>query len=99
MSPVMTTAAAVAVAIGLSLLVGATPALAGKQGYVYTIVHPYYGEIGTLTDTIDRGPEVTRIDSRLRIKVEILGIAVYSQVSDTTEIMRGNRLISLQSVS
>jgi uncharacterized protein DUF6134 len=94
-----TTAAAGGVAIGLSLLVGATPALAGKQVYVYTIVHPYYGEIGTLTDTIDRGPEVTRIDSRLRIKVEILGIAVYSQVSDTTEIMRGNRLISLQSVS
>jgi hypothetical protein len=89
---------AVAAATGL-MLVSATPAPAVQQVYVYTIVHPYYGDIGTLTDTIDRSPDRMRIYSRLRIRVEVLGIAVYSQVSDTTVIMRGGRLISLQSVS
>jgi len=34
--------------------VGTTPALAGPQVYTYSIVHPVYGDIGTLTDTIDR---------------------------------------------
>ena len=90
---------AAAGAIGLALLIGVAPALAGQQVYIYTILHPYYGDIGTLTDTIDWSPGMTRIESRLRIRVEILGIAVYSQVTDITEIMRGNRLISLQSVS
>jgi hypothetical protein len=95
----LTATLAAAVALGLGVSMTVIPALAGQQVYVYTIVHPYYGDIGTLTDTIDRTPDVTRIESRLRIRVEILGIAVYSQASDTTEIIHGNRLVSLQSVS
>lgn len=95
----MTRAVVAAVAMSFGLFMGPIPTLAGQQVYVYTIMHPFYGEIGTLTDTIDRTADVTRIDSRLRISVQILGITVYSQVSDTTEIIRGNRLISLQSVS
>jgi hypothetical protein len=85
--------------MGLSVIAGATPALAGQQVYIYSVVHPVYGEIGTFTDTIDRSPEATRIDSRLRVVVKLLGIVVYRQDSDTTEIMRGNRLVSLQSVT
>src|SRR5882724_9076432 len=95
----MTRARAIAVAIVLSVIVGAAPALAGQQVYIYSVVHPFYGEIGTLTDTIDRSPEVMRLDSRLRIAVELLGIVVYREESDTTEIMRGDRLVSLQSVT
>ena len=95
----MTRATAIATAIVLSVIVGAAPALAGQQVYIYSVVHPFYGEIGTLTDTVDRSPEVMRIDSRLRIAVKLLGIVVYREESDTTEIMHGNRLVSLQSVS
>jgi hypothetical protein len=84
---------------GLSMIMGGAPALSGQQVYTYSVVHPYYGKIGTLTDTIDRSPEVTRIDARLRIAVELLGIVVYRQESDTTEVLRGGRLISLQSLS
>ena len=40
-----------------------------------------------------------RIDSHLRIAVRLVGIVVYRQESNTTEIIRGNRLISLQSVT
>jgi hypothetical protein len=70
-----------------------------EQFYTYSVIHPFYGNIGTLTDTIDRSTEATRIDARLRIAVTILGIVVYRRESDITEIMRGNRLVSLQSVS
>jgi hypothetical protein len=95
----MTRAGAFAVALGMCVIVGATAAQAGQQVYTFSVVHPSYGKIGVLTDTIDRSPESMRIDARLRIAVKILGIVVYHQETDTTVIMRGNRLVSLQSVS
>jgi len=95
----MTRARAIAGAIGLSAMAAAAPALAGQQVYTYTVVHPVYGEIGTFTDTIDRSAGATRIDSRLRITVKLLGVTAYREESDATEILRGNRLVSLQSVT
>jgi hypothetical protein len=95
----MTRVRAIAIAIGLSITAGATPTLAEQQTYTYSIIHPTYGDIGTFTDTIDRSREATRIDSRLRVAVTFLGIVVYRQESDITEIMHGNRLVSLQSVT
>jgi hypothetical protein len=62
-------------------------------------VHPFYGEIGTLTDTINLSPEATRSDWRLRAAVKLLGIVVYRQESDTTVIMLRNRLVSLQGIT
>ncbi len=95
----MTRTRTIAAAISLCVIAGATSALAGQQVYIYSVLHPIYGRIGTLTDTIDRSPEVTRIDSRLRIAVILLGIVAYRQESDTTEIMRSNRLVSLASTT
>jgi len=94
----MTRARVVALGMVLSVLVGATPTLAEQQLYTYSIMHPIYGQIGTLTNTINRDPEGMQIDARLRIAVEFLGIVLYHQETDITEIMRGNRLVSLQSV-
>src|SRR6202040_1604481 len=94
----MTRARAIAVAIVLRVIVGAAPVLAGQQVYIYSVVHPFYGEIGTLTDTVDRSSDVLRINSRMRIAGDLLGVVVYRHESDTTEIMRNGRLISLQSV-
>jgi hypothetical protein len=95
----MTRARAIAGAISLGLLAAATPAVAGQQVYTYTVVHPIYGEIGTFTDTIDRSGEATRIDARLRIAVKLLGVVAYREEGDTTEILHGDRLMSLQSVT
>jgi hypothetical protein len=86
-------------ALGLGAIAVATPALAKQETYTYTVTHPSYGRIGTLTQTIDNSPEGRRIDSHLRIAVEQLGIVVYRQNCDATEIMNGDRLISLQSVT
>ena len=77
----------------------ATPALAGQLVYTYAVRHPFYGQIGTFTDIIDRNPETMRIDGRLRIAVKLLGIVVYRQDSDITAVMRDDRLVSLQSAT
>jgi len=95
----MTRARAIAGAVGLSVMAAAAPALAGQQVYTYTVVHPVYGEIGTFTDTIDRSAEATRIDSRLRIAVKLLGVTAYREESDATEILQGDHLVSLESVT
>ena len=87
------------VAAALALLPGARPVLAGQQVYVYAVLHPSYGRIGTLTDTVDRSPDAMRVDQRLRVTVQLLGVVVYREQSDITEIMRGDRLVSLESVT
>lgn len=95
----MTRARAIAGALGLSAMAATAPALAGQQVYTYSVVHPIYGEIGTFTDTIERSAEATRIDSHLRVSVKLLGVTAYREESDATEILHGNRLVSLQSVT
>lgn len=90
---------AVASAVGLSAMASSAPALAAQQLYTYTVVHPIYGEIGTFTDLVDRNAETLRIDAHLRIAVKFLGVVAYREEADTTEVMRGNRLLSLQSVT
>jgi hypothetical protein len=95
----VTSARAIAATAGLSVFLGATPTLAAEQIYIHSVVHPFYGDIGTLTATIDRSPEQTRSNWRLRIAVKTLGIVVSRQESDTTEIMHGDRLFMLRSVS
>ena len=77
----------------------ATSTPAGQLVYTYAVRHPFYGKIGTFTDTIDRQPETMRIDGQLRIAVKFLGIVVYRQESDITAIMRDDRLVSLQSAT
>jgi hypothetical protein len=95
----MTRAGTIAAAMGLIVFAGAMSARAGPQVYTYSVMHPIYGEIGTLTDTIDHGAEATRIDSRLRVAVKFFGIVFYRQDCDVVEIMHGDRLVSLQSVT
>jgi hypothetical protein len=90
---------AVAVAAGLGVIFVAVPALAAEKTYVYSVTHPTYGRIGTLTDTVDHSPDGVRIDSQLRIAVKLVGIVIYRQDSDITAIMQANKLVSLESVT
>jgi len=90
---------AVAVAAGLGVILVAVPALAAEKTYVYSVMHPTYGRIGTLTDKVDHSADGMRIDSQLRIAVKLVGIVVYRQDSDITTIMQGGKLVSLESVT
>ena len=82
--------------IALGQLTTAIPAGAQGQAYSFSAVHPVYGTIGTFTQSITRGDGVTRIDSRLRVAVRILGIVFHREQGDYTEIFRDDRLVSLQ---
>lgn len=95
----MTRARAIFGVAALGVMAAASPAVAAPQVYTYSVVHPIYGEIGTFTDTIDRNPEGLRIDAHLSVVVKLLGVVAYREECDTTEVLRGNRLVSLQSVT
>jgi hypothetical protein len=83
----------------LGLLTAAVPACAQERAYSYSVVHPFYGTIGTFTESIARSGDTTRIDSYVRVAVRILGIVVHREEGDHTEIFRGDRLVSLQSAT
>jgi len=82
----------------LGLLALLAPASASET-YTYTVHHPSYGDIGTYTDIVSESDGVTQIDSRLRVAVTMLGVVVYREDGDRSEIWRDNRLVSFQSVS
>jgi hypothetical protein len=69
--------------------------------YAYTVEHPFYGDIGTYTTTtaVDDADGVTRIDSQLRVAVKIMGIVFYREDADRSEVWRGTRLVSFDSVT
>lgn len=82
----------------LGLLAPLAPAGAAET-YTYTVHHPSYGDIGTYTDIVSESDGVTRIDSQLRVAITMLGVVLYREEGDRSEIWRGNRLVSFQSVS
>jgi hypothetical protein len=74
-------------------------AAAASQTYVYAVEHPTYGNIGSYTETIDTERDVTRIDSELRVAVKVIGIVVHREQASATELWRGTRLASMQTVT
>jgi hypothetical protein len=83
----------------LGLLTVAIPASAQERVYSYSVVHPFYGTIGTYTEDIARSGGTTRIDSHVRVAVRILGIVVHREEGDHVAIFRGDRLVTLQSAT
>jgi len=83
----------------LGMLTAAVPVRAQERAYSYSVVHPFYGTIGTFTESIARSGDTTRIDSHVRVAVRILGIVVHREEGNHIEIFRGDRLVSLQSAT
>lgn len=81
----------------LGFSVAAAPACAQEAAYSFNVVHPFHGEIGTFSESIVRSGSTTRIHSKLRIAVRILGIVVHREDGDHTEVFSGDRLVSLES--
>jgi len=75
--------------VTLGTLTAALPAGAQERTYSYDVVHSVYGNIGTFTESIDRNGDTTRIDTRVRVAVKILGIVAHRKESDRTEILSG----------
>ena len=83
----------------LGVLVPAGAVYGAPLTYVYTVEHPFYGNVGTYTDVIDDAGGVLRIDSTLHIAVTLLGIALYQEDATRSEVWRGSRLSSFVSVT
>jgi len=83
----------------LGCLSAAGPAHSQEQTYSYSVVHPLYGTVGTFTQSIARSGDTTRIDGQLRVAAKVLGITVHREEGDHVEIFRGDRLVSLLSVT
>jgi hypothetical protein len=75
-------------------------AVAGQtQSFVYKVVHPDYGTIGTYTNEIARDGETIHVASRLEIAVRFLGMALYTQQANRHEEWRRGRLVSFRGVT
>lgn len=89
--------------LGCVALIGAgvSPAAAnaGQQTYSYAITHPVYGAIGTYDRSSDEAEGTTRAEAHLKIVVRILGVVVRRETADQTEVWRGRRLMSFQSLT
>jgi len=83
----------------LGLVTVAIPASGQERIYSYSVVHPFYGTIGTYTQDIARSGGTTRIESHVRVAVKILGIVVHREEGDHVEIFHGDRLVTLQSAT
>jgi hypothetical protein len=72
---------------------------AAADTFIYRVIHPTYGDIGTYTNIVDRKGANTDVRSELRIAVKVLGITVYRQEARRFEHWRNDRLISFQGVT
>jgi len=86
------TACAIAVATVL-----ASPARAAPQIYRYEVEHPTYGNIGTYTNIVERSGDDVEVKTKVRIAVKVLGIRLFHQDADRTELWRNGRLVSFHS--
>jgi hypothetical protein len=84
-----------------ALLAGLSgPAFADSaQSYTYTIQHPEYGDIGTYVDTVVQDGDVRRVETRMRVAVKVLGIVMFREEADRTEIWHGDRLVGFDGVT
>ena len=74
-------------------------ATAAPQTYVYAVEHPTYGNIGSYIETVDTEQGITRINSKLRVAVKVIGIVVHREEASTTELWRGARLAAMRAVT
>lgn len=95
----MRSAASAVVAFTVGLIAACAQAAAAHEVHTYAIVHPLYGEIGTYTQVIDQVAGTARIDTHLRVAVKLLGVVAYREEADGTEVLEGDRLVALESVT
>lgn len=67
--------------------------------YVYEIRHPVLGELGQLTNRVDREGARTTVDTELRIVARMLSIVVHRTTADHHQVWDGRRLSEFHSVT
>lgn len=91
------TAVAVLFAVGLA----DARATDAEQSRVltYKAVHAKYGEIGTYSNTIAEKDGGTVVDTRVRLRVRVLGITAHREEADRTELWKDGRIVAFHGVT
>jgi hypothetical protein len=85
---------AVIAAVG-SLSAAAPAAASGlPRQFVYDVTHSVFGNIGTYINTIEPDGTGTLVLTQAHFDVRMLGIPMYHEVAQRTELWQGNRLVS-----
>jgi hypothetical protein len=92
-------ALACAAVLGAIAAILPVPANASRQIYEYRILHPSFGNVGTYTNTIDKLGDKTEVTTELHVVVKLLGIVVFQQEAERTELWQGDRMIAFHSVT
>lgn len=62
------------------------------QVYEYQIKHPIFGDVGTYINTVTRNGAYTDVETRIQVKVSIIGNVVYRQDAERRERWKDGRL-------
>ncbi len=88
-----------AAAMAAATLMQPTTAEAGQRVYEYTIKHPQYGDIGTYTNIVEQSGDRIDVTTRVHVLVKILGLVVYRQDAERSELWQGGRLVSFTGIT
>jgi hypothetical protein len=87
------------VLIGAIAALFTSPAWAAQQVYQYRIEHPTYGAIGTYTNTVEQAGDSTEVVSSLHVAVKVLGIVVFREDAQRTELWQSDRMTSFEGIT
>jgi hypothetical protein len=63
------------------------------------VVHPVYGDIGTYTNIVEKAGDTTDVESKLSVRVKILGVVMYREEAERREHWQSDRLFSFHGVT
>lgn len=88
----------------LAGLLAVLPAASGDavpaaQVLRYRVKHATYGDIGTYSNTVERGASTTTVRTEVHLKVSLLGIVLHREDAEREEQWRDNRLVFFHGVT
>jgi uncharacterized protein DUF6134 len=86
-------------AFGSLAAAGPAGAAGPPQQLIYRVTHSVFGEIGTYINTIEPDGSGTLVLTQAHFDVRVLGVRMYHEVAQRSELWQGNRLISFDGVT
>lgn len=77
----------------------ATRAADGERVLTYTAEHARYGQIGTYSNIISTIGDITKVHTKVNLRVRVLGITAHREEADRTEQWKNGRLIAFNGVT
>jgi hypothetical protein len=82
----------------LIVALGALPAGAAET-YTYQVRHPFYGDIGVYTDSVERNGTTMHLDGTLHVLVRFFGIVLHREDAHTTQVWQDGRLVRFDGIT